>query len=201
MTKNYAYCTPYLSKHTSFYCVCVFFFSFFFKLLFLKVKMMKSPDAFFLFSKFQFSWWLGWGVIVCITPHLLGDGRADTFFRMYVYIGGTQKNLGFWVGIGTLSWVSFSQVRLEKSLYKKKVNTNLEQKKRKKKKIAIVSSTISHFWSCTLTNLGQSVFVMVYNPPTHKYFFCGGSKFYFRILQPGDRNISNFLGAFCIGGS
>ena len=55
-------------------------------------------------------------------------------------------------------WGLFFLVGLENSLYKKIVNANLRQKKKKKKKkkkrkIPIVISTISHFWSPSLTNL------------------------------------------------
>ena len=58
------------------------------------------------------------------------------------------------------------------------------------------------FWSLTLTNMWQSVFVllfsMVYIPPTNKYFFVCGAKFFLCVLQLGAGNISNFLGTFCI---
>ena len=51
MTKNYVHASaPYLSKHTSYDRV----------FLLHKFKMMTSPNAFFIFSKFSFSGLLRW---------------------------------------------------------------------------------------------------------------------------------------------
>ena len=60
-----------------------------------------------------------------------------------------------------------------------------------------------HFWSPTITNLWQSVFVllfsMVYAPPYPQiYFYVCGAKFFVCVLQVGAGNISNFLGTFFI---
>ena len=49
------------------------------------------------------------------------------------------------MGIGTLGGDDFFQVGLENSLYKKIVNTNLQEKKKKNKMIPIVIFTISNF--------------------------------------------------------
>ena len=69
------------------------------------------------------------------------------------------------MGIGTLGGGDFFQVGLENYSEYESSQAN------KKKKIPIVISRISHFWSPTLTNFSYFVFVslfsMVYTPPTH----------------------------------
>ena len=66
------------------------------------------------------------------------------------------------MGIGTLDGGEFFQVGLENSLYKKIVNANLKRKK-KKKKIPIVISTISHFWSPTQKTFAILEIVVKFN--------------------------------------
>ena len=66
-------------------------------------------------------------------------------------------------------------------------NSEYKSHAKKKKKIPIVISTISHFWSPTLTNLWYSVFVslfsLVYTPPYPRiFFFCGGLIFFLSYL-------------------
>ena len=81
MTKKICPSTPYLSKHTSYDCV----------FLLHKFKMMTSPDAFFIFSKFWFSGLLGrgenkgkkWPKMTkknCLTPYLRNCTSYDCGF-------------------------------------------------------------------------------------------------------------------------
>ena len=86
-------------------------------------------------------------------------------------------------------WCFFSGGTWKFPVYIKSVNMNLKQTN---KMILIVISTISHFWSSTLTTSWQSVFVslfsMIYTPPPPpppplpllKYFLCA-AKIIFRI--------------------
>ena len=72
--------------------------------------------------------------------------------------------------------------------------------------IPIVISTVSFLvpYPNNLVVVWQSVFValflMVYTPPTHKYLFCGGGLFFFRILQLGAGKIAIFLRPSVLGG-
>ena len=110
-----------------------------------------------------------------------GGGGAEPFFRMF--------KLAFQVGVIFFRWdLKFPCIK------------NSKYKSQAKKIILIVISTISHFW---LTNLWQSVFVSLFSvlytrPNPQIFFIVGGINFFFRILQLGPRNISNFLGTFCI---
>ena len=66
------------------------------------------------------------------------------------------------------------------------MNTNLKPKENNKKIIPIVISTISHFWSPTLTNFWYSVFVslfsMVYTPSYPQICFFGGLIFFLCLV-------------------
>ena len=76
---------------------------------------------------------------------------------------------------------------------------------KKIKKIPIVMSTISHFWSPSLTILWQWV-VYLYHyfpwyilPPPHKYFFCGELKFFSHLVVRAWEYFK-FLGGFLYWG-
>ena len=92
------------------------------------------------------------------------------------------------MGIGTLGGGDFFQAGLENSLYKKIVNTNFKQKK--KKMIPIIISIISHFWSPKLKHLWYLVCICIfifhgiYSPlPTN--IFLWGLNFVFVSCRKG----------------
>ena len=117
-------------------------------------------------------------------PQVMGRGGGLSHFSKDLY-RGTQVKLGFWLGIGTLGGVDFFRWELKTPCTKNSEYKSQAKRKtnKQKKKILIVNSTISHFWSPTLTNLQQSVFVslfsIVYTPPYPQIFFLWGAKFFF----------------------
>ena len=79
-----------------------------------------------------------------------------------------------------INFLPFCKSRILLNLYSSHDSIVIE------KVAVILISTISHFWSPTLTNFWWSVFAslfsMVYTPPTHKYFFCGRQNFFSRLV-------------------
>ena len=84
-------------------------------------------------------------------------------------------------------------------------NSECDSQAKKKKKIPIVVSTISHFWFPAIANLWQSVFAslfsMVYTTLTTNIFLWGTNFFFFHVVQLGAEKVSNLFETFCIGGT
>ena len=100
-------------------------------------------------------------------------GTVEPFFRRFIQ-EGLRSDWDF-------GWELVLQVEVMFFRWDQKTSCvkNSEYKSQTSKMILSLISTISHFWSPTLTTLCQFVFVslfsMVYTPPSpHNFFFCGG---------------------------
>ena len=134
-----------------------------------------------------------WNYIVC-TPPPLGDGGggAEPFFRTFIQ-EGLRSNLDFgWelvlqVGVIFLRW-DLKTSCIKNSEYKPQAKTKM---------IPIVISTISHFWSPTLTIYGSMYlyhyFAWYIQPPTYKYFLLQSANFFIPYLVASGWEYSKFF--------